>query len=79
MSGQNSTADGTELPSATSEMTPRLGLARTDELLDELLARLGRAFDHELGELPAVERAVAITTLRLSLPRSEREYRTVDG
>ena len=71
-------ADPSAEPRATSDKEPRLGLASTDELLDELLARLGRTFHHEVSELPAVERAVAIKTLRLSVPRSEREYRTVD-
>ena len=69
---------GPAMPTDRSDKEPRLGLASTDELLDELLARLGRTFHHEVSELPAVERAVAITTLRLSVPRSEREYRTVD-
>ena len=72
-------ADPSAEPRATSDKEPRLGLASTDELLDELLARLGRTFHHEVSELPAVERAVAIKTLRLSVPRSEREYRRHGG
>jgi hypothetical protein len=61
-----------------SEDRPYLGLATTQELLDELLARLGRVLDYEVSEGPAVERAVAITKLNCRLPQVALEYRTVD-
>lgn len=56
-------------------LSARLGLASTDELLDELLARLGRQFDHEFAASGVVKRAVMITELRCTLPACEREYR----
>jgi hypothetical protein len=59
--------------------TANLGLATTDDLFDELVCRLGRSFSSEIGEIPAVDRAVKLTAVQYSLPLNVRQYRTVDG
>jgi hypothetical protein len=62
-----------------SDDRPYLGLATTQELLDELMARLALPLGHEVSEGPAIERVLATRRLRCWLPQAALEYRPADS
>lgn len=61
----------------TTKNEANLGLATTQELFDELFARLGVDFESEMGARPAVARCMKLQEVLLSLPYHKREYKTV--
>lgn len=58
---------------------PLLGLATTEELFRELIARLSDPFSTDLGCTPAIRRVAALAEMLGSLPMTVREYRAVDS
>lgn len=69
------------VPNRTLDLTqePNLGLATTEQLIKELVSRLGTSLHGEAGNGPACDRVYSLAFLLGSLSVSEREYRTVDN
>ena len=59
--------------------TANLGLATTEELFRELIARAKTNLFGNVGDARAVDRAVALAEMLGGLSASDREYRTVDA
>jgi len=67
------------LPDRSEPEQANMGLASTEELFRELIARFSFQYTTEIGEFKNIERVAKLSEMLGELSYMQKEYRTIDG